>query len=201
MRIVATSLAVAGTLGLAACAVQPPEGPSFAAMPGNGKTYEEFQQDNARCQQTAMQSVPYSPAQAANQSAVGSAVIGTALGAAAGAAIGSVGGAVGAGAAVGGAAGLLAGSAIGANNAQASSAGLQQRYDVTFAQCMAAAGEKVPDLTANSGGYPAPAAVGYAPAYAYPAYYPPPYYYGPPVAVGIGFGWGGGWGGGWRRHW
>jgi uncharacterized protein YcfJ len=198
MRYVATSLAVAGTLGLAACAVEPPQGPSFAAMPGNGKTYEEFQQDNYRCQQTAMQSVPYSPAQAANQSAVGSAVIGTALGAAAGAALGSVGGAVGAGAAVGGAAGLLAGSAIGANNAQASSAGLQQRYDVTFAQCMAAAGEKVPDLTANSGGgYPAPA-VAYAPAYGYPAYYPPPYYYGPPVAVGVGFGWGGGY---WRRHW
>jgi uncharacterized protein YcfJ len=193
-------LAVAGSLGLAACAVQPPEGPSFAAMPGAGKTYEQFQDDSARCHQTAMQSVPYPSAQAQNQNAVGSAVVGTALGAAAGALIGSAGGAVGAGAAIGAGAGLLAGSAVGAGNAQASSAGLQRTYDVTYAQCMAAAGEKVPDLTANAPSYPVAPVYGYAPAYGYgypPYAYPPPYYYGPPVAVGFGFGWGGGW----RRHW
>jgi outer membrane lipoprotein SlyB len=210
MRVVATSLAVAGTLGLAACAVQPPVGPSFAAMPGNGKTYEQFQADNGRCQQTAMQATgPVSPGQAANQSAVGSAVVGTALGAGAGALIGSAAGAVGAGAAIGAGAGLLAGSAIGANNAQASSAGLQQRYDVTYAQCMAAAGDKVPDMNGGGGAYPAagygypPYGYGY-PGYGYPAYgygYPAPYYgydgyYGPSVVIGGG--WGGGWHGGWH---
>jgi outer membrane lipoprotein SlyB len=200
MRFIATLLAVAGSLGLAACAVQPPEGPSFAAMPGNGKTYDQFQQDNARCQQNARYATgPVTPTQAANQSAVGSAVAGTALGAAAGALVGSTAGAVGTGAAVGAGVGLLAGSAIGASNAQASSASLQRTYDINYAQCMAAAGEKVPDLTAGPAAYPAPA--GYAPAYgyAYPyPYYGPAYYYGPPVAVGVGFGWGYG---GWHRHW
>jgi len=132
--------------------VAPPPGPSFAAMPGNGKTYEQFQADNGRCQQAAMQAAgPVSPAQAANQSAVGSAVVGTALGAGAGALIGAAAGAPGVGA------------AVGANNAQASAATLQQRYDTTYAQCMTAAGNSIP---------PPPPPYGYA----YPAYAPPASY-------------------------
>jgi hypothetical protein len=200
MRIIASSLAVAGSLGLAACAVAPPEGPSFAAMPGPGKTYDQFQQDNQRCQYVAKQAAgPNSPAQAANQSAVGSAVAGTAIGAGAGALLGAAGGNAGVGAAIGAGAGLLAGSAIGANNAQASAAGLQRVYDINYAQCMAAAGEKVPDFTGPPGYPPPPYPAGYvAPpppyGYAYPAYYGPGYYY-PPVEVGIGFGYG------WHRHW
>jgi hypothetical protein len=209
MRYIATSLAVAGSLGLAACAVAPPPGPSFAAMPGPGKTFDQFQADNARCQQVGVQaSGPVSPAQAANQSQIGSAVVGTALGAAAGAAIGAAAGGAGVGAAIGAGTGLLAGTAVGAGNAQASAAGVQRAYDIAYAQCMAAAGEKVPDLTA---GYPAGAypAYGYGyPAYGYP-YYPYYGYYGAPVAVGVGWGWGGGWGwhggwgwgGGWHGGW
>jgi len=210
MRFIATSLALAGSLSMAACAVEAPTGPSFAAMPGNGKSFEQFQADNIRCQQFATQaSGPVSPGQAANQSAVGSAVVGTALGAAAGALIGSAAGAVGAGAAIGAGAGLLVGSSVGAGNAQASGAGVQRAYDINYAQCMAAAGNKVPDLSAGpagyaGGAYPAGAYPAYG--YAYPGYgYPAPYYgyyggyYGPPVAVG--FGWGGGWGGGWRGGW
>ena len=119
MRNVATSLTVAGLLGLTGCVVQPPPRPSFAAMPGPGKTYEQFLADDARCQQTEAQATgPTTPGQAATQSGVGSAVAGTALGAAAGALIGSAAGAVGAGAAIGAGAGLLAGSAIGADAAQ-----------------------------------------------------------------------------------
>jgi len=164
MRVVTTSLAVAGALGLASCAVQPPVGPSFAAMPGAGKTYDQFQADNGRCQQAASQAMgPMSPAQAANQSAVGSAVIGTALGAGAGALLGAAGGSAGTGAAIGAGVGLLAGSAVGANNAQASAATLQQRYDTTYAQCMTAAGNSIP---------PPPPPYGYA----YPAYAPPASY-------------------------
>jgi hypothetical protein len=162
MRIAATSLAVAGSLGLAACAVEPPAGPSIAAMPGAGKTYEQFQADNARCQQAGAQAAgPMTPGQAANQSAVGSAAVGTALGAATGALIGSTAGAVGAGAAIGAGAGLLAGSAVGANNAQASAGSIQRAYDIAYAQCMTAAGEKVPDLTAGPppAGYPYPGTV------------------------------------------
>lgn len=199
MRRATVFVGLASTLALGACVAAPPPGPSVMAMPGQGKNYAAFQQDDAACQQTAMaQTGGASPAVAANNSAVGSAVVGTALGAAAGAAIGSVGGAVGAGAAIGGATGLLAGSAIGAGTAQASAAAVQQRYDMVYAQCMAAKGNPV---QMAPGGYPA----GFAPGYAYgPGYaYPPPYYYpygpayvGPDVAIGVGGGWG--WGG-WHR--
>jgi len=196
MHRVGSSIALAGVLGLTACAVEPPAGPSFAAMPGNGKSFEQFQADDGRCRATAAQANGnVSPGQAATQSGVGSAVVGTALGAGAGALLGSAAGAVGAGAAIGAGAGLLAGSAIGAGNAQASAAGLQRNYDVVYAQCMTAAGEKVPDATAAPVAYGAPYP-GYA--YAYPPgyYYGPPVVYGPPVAVGIGWGWG------WhRRYW
>jgi hypothetical protein len=194
MRFVAASLVVAGAIGLSACAVQPPEGPQVAAMPGPGKSYEQFQADNARCQQAGSQAAgPLTPGQAATQSGVGSAVLGTALGAGAGALIGSAAGAVGAGAAIGAGAGLLAGSAIGASNAQASAASLQHAYDVAYVQCMSAAGEKVPDPSATPAGYPSGAYPAYS--YAPPAYgyaYPPPYYYyyGPPVYIGGGWGWG-----------
>jgi hypothetical protein len=193
---VATPIALAAVLGLGACAVAPPTGPSFAAMPGQGKNFEQFQADDFRCRQIAQGSIGNtSPAEAANQSAIGSAAVGTGVGAAVGALAGAAGGAPGIGAAAGAGAGLLAGSAIGANNAAASGAALQQRYDITYAQCMAAAGESVPNPTAGPPGYPYP--YGGYPAYPYPpaAYYPPPVFY-PPVELGIGFGWGGGWG-----HW
>ena len=197
MRHIAASLAVASTIGLAACVAQPPPGPSFAAMPGPGKTFEQFQADNVRCQQAGSQAAgPLTPTQGAAQSAVGSAALGTVLGAGAGALIGSTAGAVGAGAAIGAGAGLLAGSAIGAGAAQQSAAQLQHAYDITYVQCMSAAGEKVPDVAAGGyqpGGYPPGAYPAYS--YAPPAYgyaYPPPYYYyyGPPVFIGGGFGWG-----------
>ncbi len=194
MRTYATLLALTGALGLGACAVQPPEGPRVAAMPGPGKTYEQFQADNMRCQQAGAQAAgPLTPAQAATQSGVGTAAAGTALGAAAGALIGSTAGAVGAGAAIGAGAGLLAGSAVGAGNAQQSAAALQHAYDVAYVQCMSAAGESVPNIAARPAGYPAGAYPAYS--YAPPAYgyaYPPPYYYyyGPPVFIGGGWGWG-----------
>jgi hypothetical protein len=197
MRVVAVSLAVAGWLELAACAVQPSERPAVAATPGPGKSLEQFQADNARCQQVASQAAgPLTPGQAATQSGIVSAAAGTALGAGAGALAGSAGGAVGAGAAVGAGVGLLAGAVLGTAAAQQSAAALQHAYDVAYVQCMSAAGNKVPDLTAMPTGYPA----GNYPAYSYapPAIgyvYPPPYYYyyGPPVYFGVRWGWG------WRR--
>jgi hypothetical protein len=194
MRRVTGLIGLLSTVALSACAVAPPQGPDVVAMPGQGKNFAAFQQDDAGCRQYASaQTGGVSPAQAGTNAAIGSAVLGTALGAAAGAALGSVGGAMGAGAAIGGATGLLAGSAIGAGNAQASEAGMQQRYDVSYAQCMTAHG--------NSVQAPPPA---YAGGYAYPYGYPPPYYgygpawYGPSVDIGVGGGWG--WGGGWHHR-
>ncbi len=194
---VGSFVAVAGVLGLGACAVAPPPGPSFAAMPGNGKTYEQFQVDDARCRQMGAQANGnVTPGQAAAQSGVGSAVAGTALGAAAGALLGAAGGAAGVGAAVGAGAGLLVGSAAGAGASQVSAAGMQRNYDVVYAQCMAAAGEKVPNVSASAaaypGGYPGPAYPGYA--YGYPGPYYGPAFYGPPVIVDYGWGWH-------RRYW
>jgi len=206
MRRVKACIGLASTLALGACAVAPPPGPGVVAMPGAGKTFEAFQQDDAFCRQAAAQSTGgVSPAEAATNSAVGSAVLGTALGAGIGAALGSVGGALGAGAAIGGATGLLAGTAIGANNAQASGAGVQQRYDTVYAQCMASKGDKVQQPAGYAGGYPAGYPTGYyaAPAYGYsyppPYYYPYPAWYGPDITLGFGGGWG--WGGGWGHGW
>jgi hypothetical protein len=153
------------------------------ALPPEGKDLARFQQEDTSCRGYAQQQIGYgSPQQAANQNAVGSAAVGTAVGGAAGAAIGAAGGAAGTGAAVGAGAGLLAGSAIGASNASASAFVLQQRYDIAYAQCMAASGNSV---------QPFPVAWPYAP-YGYPyalsAYYGP--WLGPPVAFGFfgGFG-------------
>ena len=114
------------------------------ALPGQGKNFEAFQQDDVVCRQYAWQQTGgAAPGAAASQSAVGSAVVGTALGAAAGAAIGAASGAAGAGAAIGAGAGLLAGSAIGANNAAATYGGVQQLYDISYTQCMTAHGNSV----------------------------------------------------------
>ncbi len=193
-------------LALGACAVAPPPGPSVMALPGEGKNFAAFQQDDYSCRQFAsMQTGGAAPAQAATNSAVGSAVVGTALGAAAGAALGSVGGAMGAGAAIGGATGLLAGSAIGANAAQASAGGLQQRYDMAYTQCMYSHGDSVQSAPSGYAGYPGYGvpAYGYAaPAYGYPApYYPYPGYYGPAYGPSVSIGIGGGWGGWHHRGW
>jgi hypothetical protein len=124
-------LAVTLPIALAACAVAPPSGPSIYAMPAKGKDMAQFQGEEGNCRNYAQAQIGGgTPAGAANQAAVGSAAIGTALGATAGALLGSVSGNMGAGAAIGAGAGLLGGSAVGASNAQASGAGLQERYDM-----------------------------------------------------------------------
>ncbi len=194
MRRAAILLAPGIALALNACVVAPPAGPSLMALPGQGKTFEAFQQDDVVCRQYAWQQTGgASPGAAASQSAVGSAVVGTALGAAAGAAIGAASGAAGAGAAIGAGAGLLAGSAIGANNAAAAYGGVQQVYDISYAQCMTAHGNTV---QAPPTGY---AASPY-PAYTYPYWgFYGPALYAPSIALGFGGGWG--WGGGWRMEW
>jgi outer membrane lipoprotein SlyB len=185
------SIALLGILALGACTVAPPSGPSTMALPGKDKSFEAFQQDDASCRQYATaQSGGATPADAANQSMVGSAAVGTVVGAAAGAALGAAAGNPGLGAAAGAGAGLLTGTAVGSNNAAASGAGVQRRYDMAYNQCMYGHGNSVPTQPAVAA-YPAPA---YPYGYPYPAYYPYPYYgYAYPGYVGVGVGFG--------RHW
>ncbi|TDG26385.1 hypothetical protein EYW47_03270 [Paraburkholderia silviterrae] len=130
-------LAAAGLLS--ACAVVP-TGPSVMALPGTGKSFDQFRNDDYNCRQFAFQQVGGTTTnQAVSNSAVGSAVVGTALGAAAGAAFGG-----GKGAAIGAGAGLLAGSAVGMGNAQGSAYDVQRRYDYAYLQCMYANGNRIP---------------------------------------------------------
>ncbi len=172
MKTFRFGLGLTALCALSACAVPPPSGPTVAAMPGQGKTYEQFQADDGLCRQSAsaMSGGP-GAAQAATNNAVGTAAVGTVLGAAAGALIGSASGNVGAGAAIGAGAGLIGGSAVGASGAQASAGDLQAQYDTAYTQCMFAKGNTVqrPGIPL----YPAPV-------YAAPVYPAPyPYYYRP----------------------
>ena len=105
------------------------------ALPGSGKSYDEFRASDLQCRQMASRVVGGQ----ANDVAVRNAVIGTAVGAVAGAAIG---GRQGAG--VGAGAGLIVGSASGAESSRYSGYEAQDRYDETYVQCMYANGHKVP---------------------------------------------------------
>ncbi|WP_240702332.1 YMGG-like glycine zipper-containing protein [Trinickia terrae] len=163
-------LALAAVAGLGACTVMP-TGPSVMALPGTGKTMDQFRADDASCRNFALQQVGGVTAnEAATNAAVGSAVVGTALGAAAGAAFNG-----GQGAAVGAGVGLLAGSLVGAGNAQASGYGSQRRYDQAYVQCMYASGDKVPVYNRTVTSVPPPARYYYMPPPPPPgAYYVPP---------------------------
>ena len=122
---------------LAACTTVPTS-PSVAVMPGSGKSFEQFNADDAVCRQFAYNQNS-GAAQAGNDKAVESGVVGTLIGAAAGAAIGGRNGA-----AVGAGTGLLVGSASGANSSQYAGYSAQRRYDISYEQCMYSKGNSVP---------------------------------------------------------
>ena len=190
MSRIARPIVLAGALALGACAATPPAGPSVMALPGKGKSFEAFRQDDTVCRQYASQQIGNSsPTAAANHSAITSTAVGTVLGAAAGAAIGAATGNPAAGAAIGAGSGLVLGGAAGAGAAELSASQMQRLYDIGYIQCMTAKGENVPQ-TLPTYAYGAPAYVYPYPAYGYPYY---PYYYGPgyygPAYVGFGFGW------------
>jgi len=129
--------AAVATLALAACATVP-AGPTFGALPGSKKSWDQFQADDASCRGYAV-SVTGSPNDAAAQAGVGSAVAGTVIGAAIGGLLGG-----NQGAAVGAGMGLFTGSAVGVNNAQYAGSVTQQRYDAAYYQCMYGLGNRVP---------------------------------------------------------
>jgi len=130
---------------LAGCVTAPPSGPSVLVLPAKDKPFAQFQQEDANCRQFASaQTGGVSPADAANNSTATSAALGTVLGAAAGAAIGAAAGNPAAGAAIGAGSGLFLGGASGLNAGAYSATSLQQRYDMSYLQCMAASGNEVP---------------------------------------------------------
>ncbi len=189
MRATAGLLGCGMLLSLGACATVPPSGPTVMALPGPGKSFQQFQQEDYSCRVYAQQMTGYVNPQTGTNQAVGGAVVGTALGAAAGAALGAIAGNAGAGAAIGAGTGLVGGTAVGAGNAQATQVSLQQRYNVAYTQCMYSRGNTVQSPPPAYPGYPYP---GYGYGYGYPGYV------GPNVVIGFGGGWG--WGGGWGGH-
>jgi hypothetical protein len=161
-------------LTVAACTTIP-TGPSVMAMPGTGKSFDQFRGDDADCRQYAYsQAGGASANDAAIDSGVKSAAVGTVIGALAGAALGGH-----QGAGVGAGVGLVAGSAAGAGASQASAYSAQQRYDHAYVQCMYSKGDRVPVsgrmMSGPERGYyaPPPQPPGYAPP-------PPPSGYAPP---------------------
>src|SRR2546429_8032218 len=105
-------LALVSIFSLGACATVP-LGPSVMVLPGTGKSFDQFQADDAVCRQWASMQTGTTPQQAAGSSTVKSGALGTLLGAGLGAAIGAATGHPGVGAAVGAGGGLLAGTAGG----------------------------------------------------------------------------------------
>ena len=193
MRRLGLPAVLTGTALLAGCVAPPPAGPTVMALPPQGKSLDQFRQEDGYCRQSAAQGsgAAQTTAQAQNN-AVGTALVGTALGAAAGAAIGSATGQAGAGAAIGAGSGLLIGSAMGANQAAGGGYYAQQQYDAAYTQCMYTYGNSVQSAPVGYAGpnpYP----------YPYPAAYPAPYGYGyPPPGVVIGVG--GYYGPRWHRY-
>jgi hypothetical protein len=117
-----------------------PTGPSRMALPGTGKSFEQFNDDDRTCRTYSLnQSNGVTANKAGNDSFVESAAVGTAVGALLGAAVGGH-----EGAAFGAGTGLLVGSAAGSDAAAQSSYTVQQRYDNAYVQCMYAKGHKVP---------------------------------------------------------
>ena len=124
---------------LSAC-VNLPTGPSVMTLPGSGKSFEQFRHDDYDCRRYAYEQVGgLTPRQSAQKSGMESAAIGAGLGAAAGAAI-----AGGSGAAIGAGTGLLGGGVVGSGTASTSAYVNQQRYDISYIQCMYAKGHRVP---------------------------------------------------------
>ena len=130
-------------LSLSACATYP-VGPSVTALPGSGRTFDQFRFDDANCRAYAAQMTGSATQQAANKGAIDSAAAGTMIGAAAGALIGAASGDPGAGAAIGAGSGLLLGSAAGTDAYTGSASRTQANYDTAYVQCMYGHGHQVP---------------------------------------------------------
>lgn len=126
------------SLALLSACTSMPTGPRVMALPGTGKSFDQFRADDFECQQWALGRFG-AQANAASDAALKNAVVGTAIGALAGAVIG---GHEGAGAGAG--TGLIVGSMAGAGAAEATAHGAQRALDQAYIQCMYAKGQRVP---------------------------------------------------------
>jgi Glycine-zipper domain len=138
MKIAKQAALVGAALLLGGC-VSMPSGPSVMTLPGSGKSFDQFRNDDMNCRQYANSQVGGTPNDAAASSVASSAAIGTVIGAAAGAAFGGHNGA-----AAGAGTGLLFGSLVGASNGTYSQYEVQRRYDNGYLQCMYSLGHKIP---------------------------------------------------------
>ena len=129
--------------GVSACATIP-AGPSVMVLPGQGKSFEQFQSDDYVCRGWANAQAGTTPGAAATESGTSSAVVGTVLGAGLGAAIGAASGHPGIGAGIGAASGLLGGTMVGVGASQAAAGSVQWRYDTAYSQCMYTKGTQIP---------------------------------------------------------
>lgn len=132
------------TLLLPGCATAP-TGPSVAVMPGPGKSFQQFVNDDRGCRAYAAQSIGTNVNDAGAANIATGAAVGTAIGAAAGALLG---GHEGSGSGAG--AGLIMGSAIGAGNAASIQQSAQRRYDIAYEQCMYAKGDRLPQASPST---------------------------------------------------
>jgi outer membrane lipoprotein SlyB len=162
-------------VGLTACATPLPLAPSFTALPKTGESFADFQRTDANCRAFATAQSGEPTAEARENRSVGSALLGAGLGAATGAAIGSASGRAGNGAAIGAGSGLLLGAALGGQQNRRTQMVVQRRYDGAYAQCMTAAGERLPQRPPPVVYAPAPVVMAPPPVIVAPAYaYPPP---------------------------
>jgi len=153
MNTTRTTLLAASALGLAFLAgcASAPTAPSLMALPGTGKSFEQFRYDDNDCRNYARQQT----AGTSDDAGVRSAVVGTAVGAVAGAAIGGH-----QGAGVGAGTGLIVGSVAGSGASSNANYGSQRHYDNAYVQCMYGKGHKVPvsgNFTQSPASQPAPA--------------------------------------------
>jgi len=115
---------------LAGCA-QTPLGPTVQVMPGPGKTFETFQNDQALCKGLRRRSGE-GPGRRGEPAGSGCRGLDHGVGRRARAAAGSFSGMAGQGAGLGAASGALVGAGIGAQNSSMEQMGIQQQYDNAF---------------------------------------------------------------------
>ncbi len=141
-----SSLLFLAAIMLSACATIP-TGPGIMVLPGPGKSFEEFESDDAVCREWARKQTGVDPGDTLNETLAKGAAIGTMIGAGLGAAIGAAAGEVGTGAAIGAATGLLGGTAVATEPAYAAGCKAQKQYDHAYLQCMYAKGNQIPGVS------------------------------------------------------
>ncbi len=146
MRIREQGIVIALALFVLGGCATIPTGPSVMVLPPAGKSWGQFQLEDAKCRQWASQQVGANPQEVANQNTAAGAVAGTAIGAGIGAAMGSASGDTASGAVFGAATGMLFGAAAGASSGQYYGSEAQRRYDIAYQPCMYANGNIIPGM-------------------------------------------------------